>query len=592
MTRVSRLIMIALLWSLPLGAMAQQPMTTPTQPLLKPAELDQLLAPIALHPDPLLSEILIASTYPLELVQADRWAKSNKTLKDDALTAALAKQSWDDSVKSLVQVPSVLAMMSEQLDWTQKLGDAVLAQQTDVMDAIQRLRARARANGKLESTKEQTVTVKTEDQKQYVVIEPASPNEIYVPYYEPAVVYGDWPYPDYAPYYFPPPYGYIPGAALATGVAFAAGVAARYAFWGNCDWGRRNINVANRNVNINNFDRNNINNFTKWEHNADHRHGVKYNNADVRQKFAKTDIQAGRAARQDFRGKDGQKVLEPDRGRPGAGDRERPAAGERDRPAAGDRDRPAAGDRDRPAAGDRDRSAAGARDRPAAGDRDRSGAGGRDRPQARDTGGRQDAGKGGAGKASQKPAQKASPKTGQKASQQPSQKASQRPSQPQRDTAFANVQSGAKTHAQANRGRQSVGSGGGAPRVAVHGGGGAPRMGGGGAPRMGGGGAPRMAGGGRGGGGRRSDVTLKHDITLLGHLDNGLGFYRFSYSGSDQVYVGVMAQEVQTIMPEAVMRGRDGYLKVFYDKLGLKFQTYDRWIASGARVPTITGIQH
>ncbi len=135
MTRFSRLTMIALLWSVPLGAMAQQPATAPTQPLLKPAELDQLLAPIALHPDPLLSEVLIASTYPLEVVQADRWAKSNKALKGDALTAALAKQSWDDSVKSLVQVPSVLTMMSEQLDWTQKLGDAVLAQQADVMDA-------------------------------------------------------------------------------------------------------------------------------------------------------------------------------------------------------------------------------------------------------------------------------------------------------------------------------------------------------------------------------------------------------------------------------------------------------------------------
>jgi hypothetical protein len=119
-TRFSRLIMIAVLWSVPLGAMAQQPATAPTQPLLKPAELDQLLAPIALHPDPLLSEVLIASTYPLEVVQADRWAKSNKALKGDALTAALAKQSWDDSVKSLVQVPSVLTMMSEQLDWTQK----------------------------------------------------------------------------------------------------------------------------------------------------------------------------------------------------------------------------------------------------------------------------------------------------------------------------------------------------------------------------------------------------------------------------------------------------------------------------------------
>jgi hypothetical protein len=468
-------------------------------------------------------------------------------------------------VKSLVQVPSVLAMMSEQLDWTQRLGDAVLAQQADVMDSIQRLRARARANGKLESTKEQTVTVKTEDQKQYVVIEPTSPTEIYVPYYEPAAVYGDWPNPDYAPYYFPPPYGYIPGAALATGVAFAAGVAVRHAFWGNCDWGRGNINVvANRSVDIANINRG------KWEHNADHRQGVKYNNADVRQKFAKTDIQAGKAARQDFRGKDGQKVLEPDRGRPGAGDRERPAAGDRNRPVAGDRDRSAAGDRDRPAAGDRDRSGAGGRDRPGAGDRDR--------PQARDAG---------AGKASQKSAQKAGPKTGQKASQQPSQKATQRPSKPQRDTAFANVQSGPKTHAQADRGRQSVGGGGGAPRVAAPGGGGAPRMGGGGAPSM-----AARGGGGRGGGGRRSDATLKHDIVLLGRLNNGLGFYRFSYNGNDKVYVGVMAQEVQTIMPEAVVRSRDGYLEVFYDKLGLKFQTYDQWVASGAQVPTIIRIRH
>jgi uncharacterized protein DUF3300/endosialidase-like protein len=568
MTRLSRLIVIALLWFAPIGAMAQQPTTAPTQPLLKPAELDQLLAPIALYPDPLLSEVLIASTYALEVVQADRWAKSNKALKGDALTGALAKQSWDDSVKSLVQVPDVLGMMSEQLDWTQKLGDAVLAQQADVMDAVQRLRARAHANGKLESTKQQTVTVKTENQKQHVVIEPTSPDEIYVPYYEPAAVYGDWPYPDYAPYYFPPPAGYFAGGVLATGVAFAAGVAVRHAFWGNCDWGRGNINVVtNRSANIANVNRG------RWEHNPDHRQGVRYNNADVRQKFAKTDIQAGKAARQEFRGKDGQKVLEPDRGRPGGGDR--------DRPAAGDRDRPAAGDRDRSPAGDRDRSGAGGRDRSGSADRDRS--------QARDTGGRQEAG---AGKASQKSAQQASPKKGQKANQkvskQPSQKASPRPSKPQRDTAFSNVQSGPNTRAQADRGRQSVGGGGGAPRVAAHSGAGAPRMSGGGAPRM-----AARGGGGRGGGGRRSDAALKHDIVLLGHLENGLGFYRFSYNGSKQAYVGVMAQEVQTIMPEAVVRDRDGYLGVLYDKLGLKFQTYDQWLASGARVPGgITRIRH
>ncbi len=386
-----RLIVIALLWSVPLAASAQQPATAPTQPLLKPAELDQLLAPIALYPDPLLSEVLIASTYPLEVVQADRWAKSNKALKGEALTAALAKQSWDDSVKSLAGVPSVLTMMSEQLDWTQKLGDAVLAQQTNVMDAIQRLRLRAQGNGKLRSTKEQTVTVKTEDQKQYVVIEPASPTELYVPYYEPAAVYGDWPYPDYAPYYFPPPAGYFPGGVLAAGIAFAAAVAVRYAFWSNCDWGRGNINVvANRSVDINNINRG------KWEHNPAHRQGVRYSNADVRQKFARTDIQAGKVAREDFRGKDGQKVLQPDRDRPGAGDRDRPAAGDRDRPGAGDRDRQAVADRDRP------------------------GASNRDRPQSRDTSGRPDAGKAKAAKASQ------------------------RPSQPQRDTAFSNIQPGSK----------------------------------------------------------------------------------------------------------------------------------------------------
>ena len=100
-----------------------------------------------------------------------------------------------------------------------------------------------------------------------------------------------------------------------------------------------------------------------------------------------------------------------------------------------------------------------------------------------------------------------------------------------------------------------------------------------------------MAGGG-GRGGRRSDVALKHDITLLGRLDNGLGFYRFSYNGSEQAYVGVMAQEVQTIVPQAVVRGRDGYLEVRYDKLGLKFQTYERWVASGARIPTIARMRH
>ncbi len=541
---LSRLIMAALLCLLPLGALAQTPAAAPSQALLKPAELDQLVAPIALYPDPLLSEVLIASTYPLEVVQADRWAKSNSSLKGEALTAALAKQGWDDSVKALAQVPNVLTMMADQLDWTQKLGDAVLAQQPELMDAIQRLRGRAQANGKLQSTKELTVTVKSaapaqggggqaqegRAPAQYIVIEPTSPTEMYVPYYDPAVVYGAWPYPDYSPYYFPPPPGYYAAGAIAAGIAFGSAVAIGHAIWGNCDWGRRNINVANRNVNINNLDRSNINNFNKWEHNADHRHGVKYNNADVRQKFAKNDIQAGKGARQDFRGKDGQKVI--DSARPGAGDR------------------------------------------PGGGDRDRSGAG--DRPGA------------GASKGGERPAARSAdrPGGGQKAAQKPAQKPAAKPS-PSRDTAFSNVQSGAKTRAQADRGRQSMGGGGGAPRVAG-GGGGGPRVSpGGGGPRGGGGG-----GRGGGGGGRRSDIALKHDIVLLGRLANGLNFYRFSYYDSDKAYVGVMAHEVQKVAPQAVRRGRDGYLRVFYEQLGLGFQTYKQWIASGAHLPTAPHLRH
>jgi hypothetical protein len=561
---LSRLITAALLCLLPLDALAQTPAAAPSQALLKPAELDQLVAPIALYPDALLSEVLIASTYPLEVVQADRWAKSNNSLKGEALTAALAKQGWDDSVKALAQVPNVLTMMADQLDWTQKLGDAMLAQQPELMDAIQRLRGRAQANGKLQSTKEQTVTVKSaapaqggggqaqegQAPAQYIVIEPTSPTEMYVPYYDPAVVYGAWPYPDYSPYYFPPRPGYYAGGAVAAGIAFGSAVAIGHAIWGNCDWGRRNINVANRNVNINNLDRSNINNFNKWEHNADHRHGVKYNNADVRQKFAKNDIQAGKSARQDFRGKDGQKVI--DSARPGAGNR--PGAG----------------------------------DRPGGGDRDRSGAG--DRP-------------GGGQKAAQKPAQKPAAKPsasradrpggGQKAAQKPAQKPAPKPST-SRDTAFSNVQSGAKTRAQADRGRQSMGGGGGAPRVAG-GGGGGPRVSpGGGGPRVSpGGGGPRGGGGrGGGGGGRRSDIALKHDIVLLGRLADGLNFYRFSYYDSDKAYVGVMAHEVQKVAPQAVRRGRDGYLRVFYEQLGLGFQTYKQWIASGAHLPTAPHLRH
>src|ERR1700687_443881 len=196
----TRALAVALFLALPHPVLAQ-PAAAPAQQLLSKAQLDALVSPIALYPDALLSEILIASTYPLEVVEADRWAQANKNLKGDALKAAADKQSWDDSVKSLTATPDVLDMMSNKLSWTQQLGDAVLAQQPDVMDAIQRLRTKAQANNKLTSTSQQTVSTQQQGGRQYIYIAPTDPDEIYVPYYDPAVVYGPWPYPDYPAYY-------------------------------------------------------------------------------------------------------------------------------------------------------------------------------------------------------------------------------------------------------------------------------------------------------------------------------------------------------------------------------------------------------
>jgi hypothetical protein len=506
------IFLFALLLLTPFAAHGQNqtpPAAASSDQLLKPEELDALVAPIALYPDALLAEILMASTYPLEVVEADRWAKEHKNLKGDQLKAEVDKQGWDDSVKSLVATPDVLSMMSTKLDWTQKLGDAVLAQQPDVMDAVQRLRTKAEANKKLTSTKQQKVTRKQEQGKEVIIIEPTEPNTIYVPYYEPAVVYGAWPYPAYPPYFFTPP-GYIAGGIIRTGIAFGIGYAVgRWAsggyYWGGgLGWGGNSINV-NRSTNVNV-------NVNKWQHNPEHRHGVRYTNANVQQKFGNNNIRAGAQNRMDFRGRGGQQVLRPGGG--GQANLGRPGAG------GGGVQRPGAGAGQRPGAG------GGGAQRPGAAQR----------PSTRPSGG----GRGGG-------------------------------------NALGNISSGKAAHAQSARGHASLGG---------RGGGGGARAGGGG--RVGGGGG----GGGRGGGGRRSDIALKHDIVLLGHLSNGIGFYRFAYNGSDQAYVGVMAQDVQKVMPQAVIRGNDGYLRVFYDKLGVTFQTYEQWIASGAQVPTAVPVSH
>ena len=172
-------------------------------------ELEQLLAPLALYPDSLVAQVLMASTYPLEIVVAERWVKANSSLKGKALEDALQNQPWDPAVKSLALFPQVLTMMSEKLDWTQKLGDAFLAQQTDVLATVQTLRAKADAHGALKDTKEQKVIKEVENNTTIIRIEPTDPQVVYVPTYNPSVVYGAWPYPAYPPYYwYPPGYAY------------------------------------------------------------------------------------------------------------------------------------------------------------------------------------------------------------------------------------------------------------------------------------------------------------------------------------------------------------------------------------------------
>ena len=259
----------------------------------KPEELDQMLAPIALYPDPLLAQILIASTYPLEVVQADRWVKQNSNLDQDEINAALDKMDWDPSIKALVPFPDVLSMMNEQLDWTQKLGDAFLAQQDDVMDSVQKLRAEAHAQDNLESTGEQQVIV----QDNIIQIEPADPQVIYVPAYDPVVVYGAWPYPAYPPYYWAAP-------VVGAGLAFAAGVAVGVAWshgWGNWNWGNHTVNVnVNHNVNVNNLKNTHIQT-ANWEHDPAHRKGVAYRDQASRQRYSQQSPGSAEA-RRDFRG--------------------------------------------------------------------------------------------------------------------------------------------------------------------------------------------------------------------------------------------------------------------------------------------------
>jgi Protein of unknown function (DUF3300) len=322
----------------------------------KPEEIEALVAPIALYPDDLLSQVLMASTYPLEVVQAARWVKANPNVKGDAAVKAVENQSWDVSVKSLVAFPQVLEPMNEKLDWTQKLGDAFLADQKSVLDAVQRLRQRAEQAGNLKSNEQQKVIVQQEAQQTIIQVVPADPQVIYVPAYNPTVVYGVWGYPAYPPYYWAPPPYYYPGGAFVRGFAWGAGVAASWAIFGNCNWGRGDVNVnVNRAVNIDrNYNRTNVGGGGKWQHDASHRKGVSYRDSASRERYSKG--VGGAEGRRDYRGRESGAGQRPGGDRASAS--QRPAgdrAGASQRPAgdrAGASQRPA-GTSDRMAGADR-----------------------------------------------------------------------------------------------------------------------------------------------------------------------------------------------------------------------------------------------
>jgi Protein of unknown function (DUF3300) len=294
-----------------------QEMTTTTSdqeaPKLPAGELDSLVAPIALYSDDLLAQTLAASTYPLEIIQLQQWMDKNKSLTGQALADAVAKQPWDPSVQGLVMFPDVVQRMAGNVQWTTDLGNAFLAQQSDVMGAVQRMRAKAQGTGNLKTSSQQVVETKTVGggtagpSRQVIEIQQANPDVVYVPSYDPTVVYGAAPaeYP-YYPYTYP---GYYPGTALMWGAGVALGAAAWGAWgghWGDCDWNNGDVNINNNNnfnrnynKNVNRGQRGQAGQGNRWQHNPQHRGNAPYGNRQTANKFG------GNARQQPGRGAGG-----------------------------------------------------------------------------------------------------------------------------------------------------------------------------------------------------------------------------------------------------------------------------------------------
>jgi len=275
------------------------------RPAFAQQELDQMLAPIALYPDALLSQILMAATYPAEVIEAAQWSRRNPGLEGDRAVRAVERMDWDPSVKSLVAFPQILALMDEKLDWTERLGDAFYAQQADVMDTVQHLRQKAYLAGNLGSTEQ----LRVDRQGQAIAIELANPEVIYVPYYNPTVIYGTWWWPTSQPVYWASWPGYYVRSGLVRGFAWGPGIRiSRNFFFGAADWHRRSVHI----VNVNNYYYNpphvraqtEITRSTSnvWQHNPAHRRDVPYRHASLRQPSAHTS--ATPEVRRDFRGSD------------------------------------------------------------------------------------------------------------------------------------------------------------------------------------------------------------------------------------------------------------------------------------------------
>ncbi len=287
----------------------------PEEPKLSGDQLESLVAPIALYPDTLLAQALVASTYPLEIVQLQQWLQKHPDLKDQALTDAVAKEPWDDAIKGMATIPDLVKRLADDIQWTTELGNAFLAQQSDVMDAVQRMRKKAQDKGTLTSNEQQKVETQVVAEKTVIVVQPADPTVVYVPSYNPTVVYPP-PVYSYPPVYYPPP-----GQAFMT---FSIGVAVGAAFWGGgCGWGGNDVYIdRDTDINIDRGDRNNINTGDRgnrgdgnrtsasansrsggksggkstWSHDSSHRGAAPYSNKATADKFGGSTSGRGQAS--------------------------------------------------------------------------------------------------------------------------------------------------------------------------------------------------------------------------------------------------------------------------------------------------------